>query len=342
MAISKITTRGMTADTLEAGDIAANAITASELADDAVDTASIANDAVTGAKIENNPTIAGNLTVAGKSTLPSMVQTDAQNLSGTYSTHEIIMGKTFTATGDLTVNTNLVLVNMSGTGDDVTIQDDGTATTITGTGTLEAGEMLAKERSVVTGMTGVLGSAVTGGGGLTSLGTVSSGTFNSTIGASSTVAQGGIFQVIKNFKQSSGSTVGQHIVDRWTPRTNDQNYNVGELDFDDITDHFIIKVGGIYWFSMRLGIYRNSSSLGSNIECYIKTSANQGGSWTTQFQCYGGENYDGAYTRANVSGNAILDLDVGYFLRIEIADTNGNANYAEDYNSCTFIMLTST
>ena len=54
MAISKITTRGMTADTLEAGDIAANAITASELADDAVDTAAIAADAVDGTKLADN------------------------------------------------------------------------------------------------------------------------------------------------------------------------------------------------------------------------------------------------------------------------------------------------
>ena len=42
MAISKIPGAGVSADTLEAGDIAANAIGASELADNAVDTAAIA------------------------------------------------------------------------------------------------------------------------------------------------------------------------------------------------------------------------------------------------------------------------------------------------------------
>ena len=51
MAFSKITTRGMSGDTLEAGDIAANAIGASELADDAVDTAAIASGAVTAPKV---------------------------------------------------------------------------------------------------------------------------------------------------------------------------------------------------------------------------------------------------------------------------------------------------
>jgi len=51
MAFSKITTRGMSGDTLEAGDIAANAIGASELADNAVDTAAIASGAVTAPKV---------------------------------------------------------------------------------------------------------------------------------------------------------------------------------------------------------------------------------------------------------------------------------------------------
>ena len=313
MALDKITTNIIEDDAITAAKIVAGAVTAD-----------IPTGGVSGDKIGyfENPTA-------------------TQNLTGTYSTQRMYLNDSYTLTGDVTLSGHLTLGTVADA--DVVITNDSTARTITGnSGTLEGGRLLSKPKSDLTGMTGVVGQLVTGGGGLTSLGTVSSGTFNSTIGASSTVAQGGIFQVIKNFKQSSGSTVNQNIVDRWTPRTNDQNYNVGELDFDDITDHFIIKVGGIYWFSMRLGIYRNSSSLGSNIECYIKTSANQGGSWTTQFQCYGGENYDGAYTRANVSGNAILDLDVGYFLRIEIADTNGNANYAEDYNSCTFIMLTST
>ena len=58
----------------------------------------------------------------------------------------MIMGKTFTLTGDVTVNENLVLGNLSGTGNDIIIQDDGTARTITssgGTGILQVGELLA-------------------------------------------------------------------------------------------------------------------------------------------------------------------------------------------------------
>ena len=144
----------MAISTIPSAAIATDTIVATDIADDAIGTAELANDVVI--------STSGNITTTGKLSTPSMVQTDAQNLSGTYSTHEIIMGKTFTATGDLTVNTNLVLVNMSGTGDDVTIQDDGTATTITGTGTLEGGELLGKERSDLTRMTGELGSTITG------------------------------------------------------------------------------------------------------------------------------------------------------------------------------------
>ena len=168
MAISTITSAGIATDTLTAVDIA----------DDAIGTAELANDVVI--STSGNITTTGALAVTGASTLTSIKQTDAQNLSGTYSTHELIMGKTFTATGDLTVNANLALVNMSGSGDDVTIQDDGTATTITGTGTLEAGEMLTKEKFDLTNMTGVLGSAVTGGSGLTALGTVTAGNLSNT------------------------------------------------------------------------------------------------------------------------------------------------------------------
>ena len=43
-------------------------IASAKIADDAITNAKIANDAVTGAKIEDNPTIAGNLTIAGTAT----------------------------------------------------------------------------------------------------------------------------------------------------------------------------------------------------------------------------------------------------------------------------------
>ena len=66
MAISKITTRGMSGDTLEAGDIAANAIGASELADNAVDTAAIAATSITEAKLNADVTDGSAITTSVK------------------------------------------------------------------------------------------------------------------------------------------------------------------------------------------------------------------------------------------------------------------------------------
>ena len=74
----------------------------------------------------------------------SIVQTDARDLTGTYSTHEMIVGNTFTLTGDVTVNENIVLTNFTKPGTDVTVQPDATARTITstgGTGVLEGGSL---------------------------------------------------------------------------------------------------------------------------------------------------------------------------------------------------------
>ena len=77
--------------------------------------------------------------------LQSITQTDAQNLTGTYSTHEMIVGNTFTLTGNVTVNENIVLANFTKSVTDITVQPDATARTITstgGTGVLEGGSLL--------------------------------------------------------------------------------------------------------------------------------------------------------------------------------------------------------
>ena len=85
--------------------------------------------------------LSGAETIHDTIALNSIKQTDAQNLTGTYSSHEMILGKTFTLTGDVTINENIVLINISGQGTDIIIQDDGTARTINstgGTGIIEA------------------------------------------------------------------------------------------------------------------------------------------------------------------------------------------------------------
>ena len=114
MAISKITSAGVATDTLVAGDIAANAIGTSELAASAVTAAKIA-----------------------------YLGDGSGNLTGTISSQQLYFADTFTLTGDLTVNDDLVLgkVKNDSTGQTLT-HTAATNRTLTGTGTITMGGYL--------------------------------------------------------------------------------------------------------------------------------------------------------------------------------------------------------
>ena len=83
-----------------------------------------------------------------------------QNLSGTYSTERMYLNDSYTLTGDVTVTGHLALGTVADA--DVVITQDSTERTITGSGTLESGELLSSKQTDLTGMTGELGSVVTG------------------------------------------------------------------------------------------------------------------------------------------------------------------------------------
>ena len=128
-----------------------------------INTNSIAEDAITGDKFAGDAYLAN---------------TANQNISGTYSENRLYTSDAYTLSGNATVNSHLTLSSIKPT-DDVVLTASG-AYTITGTGVLSAGALLAPQPKQLdlTGMTGELGSAVTGGAGLsgsTSLGTVASG-----------------------------------------------------------------------------------------------------------------------------------------------------------------------
>ena len=73
--MAKITLNGVDALTESGGVVTIPAAANLTLGTGAVPTAAIADDAVTGAKIENNPTIAGNLIVAGTLTVEGTTTT---------------------------------------------------------------------------------------------------------------------------------------------------------------------------------------------------------------------------------------------------------------------------
>ena len=106
------------------------------------------------------------VTFEKRSTIPSIKPKSNQNLTGTYADHEMIMGDKFTLTGNLTINDNLVLASLSGSGQDIIIEDDGNGRTITTAGKVISCTTTNTDATVTTADTSDLraGTGVTGTG----------------------------------------------------------------------------------------------------------------------------------------------------------------------------------
>ena len=89
-------------------------------------------------------------------------QQTSADLSGTYAYHQLMLSDAFTVAGDVTISDNLVLAKLSDDSNAITISNDTSTRTITGTGSLEASTLAQTPNQSLTGMTGELGSAVTG------------------------------------------------------------------------------------------------------------------------------------------------------------------------------------
>jgi hypothetical protein len=96
-----------------------------------------------------------------------------------YTEHEVLLADAYNIVGDVTVSEDLILSKLSDDGDAITLTGDTTTRTITGSGSIQGATLAQTPNATLTGMTGELGSAVTGGAGLTALGTVASGTLGS-------------------------------------------------------------------------------------------------------------------------------------------------------------------
>ena len=112
-----------------------------------INTNSIADDAITAEKYS--------LEASGY-----VANTTNQNISGTYSDNRMYTSDAYTLSANATVNGNLTLSSVKPTAD--VVLTAGGAYTITGTGVLSGGSLLAKTNTDLTGMTGELGSVVTG------------------------------------------------------------------------------------------------------------------------------------------------------------------------------------
>ena len=121
--------------------------------------------------------------------------TAAQDLSGTYSTERLYFNDSYQLTGDVTVTGHLALGSIAD--EDVVITQDGTERTITGSGTLESGNVLQDtHRTSLTDMTGTVGSVVTNNAGVAS----------GSIGSGVTFPAGHVVQVISGHRRIEAST----------------------------------------------------------------------------------------------------------------------------------------
>ena len=113
----------------------------------------------------------------GSVTLDDINFTDVpanMDITGTIDKHTMRLADGITVTGDVTISEDLVLAKLSDDGDALTMMNDGSTRTITGSGSIQAATLTATPQptqtyavgTTLTGLTGVIGPSVTGGEGL--------------------------------------------------------------------------------------------------------------------------------------------------------------------------------
>jgi len=89
------------------------------------------------------------------------------DITGTYDKHTMRLADGITVVGDVTITDNLILSKISDDGNAITLTNDSSTRTITGTGSLEASTLTQTPNASLTGMTGTIGSGVTIGSAVT-------------------------------------------------------------------------------------------------------------------------------------------------------------------------------
>ena len=89
------------------------------------------------------------------------------DITGTYDKHTMRLADGITVVGDVTITDNLILSKISDDGNAITLTNDSSTRTITGTGSLEASTHTQTPNASLTGMTGTIGSGVTIGSAVT-------------------------------------------------------------------------------------------------------------------------------------------------------------------------------
>ena len=234
-----------------------------------INTNSIAEDAITGDKFAGDAYLAN---------------TANQNISGTYSENRLYTSDAYTLSGNATVNSNITLSTVKSTGD--VVLTAGGAYTITGTGVLSGGSLLAKERSDLTGMTGTIGSGVTLGSAST-IDNTHTGVqhpFNATSSPAFAVGNddgASLTNVDTTWRKVEWThSSGTNATSGGTAYLADHLFNIGGF-FDLNNDWFLPTVAGYYCFSYYTNVHNVGADRRYDVRFY--RSADATGDWYDQF-----------------------------------------------------------
>ena len=124
------------------------------------------------------------------------------DITGVIDKHTMRLADGVTITGDVTISDDLVLSKISDDGNAITMTNDGSSRTITGSGSIEASTLSQTPNQSLTGMTGDIGSAVTGGAGLSVTGMT--GTLGSVVNLGNATFPTGTMVLIGNKTITAG------------------------------------------------------------------------------------------------------------------------------------------
>ena len=271
-----------------------------------------------------------------------LANTASQNISGTYSESRLYTSDAYTLSGNTTVNSHLTLSSVKPNSD--VVLTAGGAYTITGTGVLSAGSMYG--RNTVTGMTGELGSAVTGSPAITGVGTLTTGSIGSGVTGFTGIKDAEIWTF--EGTEFAGSVDPVIDMERISEPTGYGGVIYGSgITVDATGSMFSFPSTGHWWIHVSWTFYRTS---GSDRACGVKlnTTVNNSSYVTATFGS-SNLNHDSTGNRyANVTCNHIFDVTdiTTHKCRLAI-DTPSSTTYTQNtasQNRCciTFFRLGDT
>ena len=163
------------------------------------------------------------------------------DITGTYDKHTMRLADGITVVGDVTITDNLILSKISDDGNAITLTNDSSTRTITGTGSLEASTLTQTPNASLTGMTGTIGSGVTIGSAVTG-GSALDGSKSGT----------GAFQAAGDAASWVGLSAGAICPFSMDSPTSTQDVFDTDNNFNSSTYKYTCPATGVYffWFSV--------------------------------------------------------------------------------------------